>query len=1329
MAEISLDNFLGTTETTSQPQQQDNVISLNDFLNVKPQYPSLSEPNKKAVQDYWYSMSSDGIVSPDDSMFGFNEYSPQEATSRFKNFMVGEKSEIAKHISTGFQLSNPGLIYNYLYEDEMPEGLKGELPDTGWLEGFAQTASTMIGDTPIFLAGAYGGQKLIPVPGFGGAFGAGFLNGAVRKTMIEAINKKEVGEPVEFLKIFMEEGLKQGVKEGFQFGAAMKANKLLGPYAENYIAKAMSRWSAFEGIGALMHGELPSSRELSYSGIFWFLGTAAEGKVSTLDKQAIKEKMDSIFIETGRKPSQVIVDSTKDRIIADQVASIDRKIPAAYETKKNIPEKLDMTLEEKVIDLREQLKIIEERKVPQKTEKYINQDGISVEKIIINEKANNKKNKDINEVSNQIKFYEKQLETTAKSSDPAMQHMFDKMSFGEPAPSSLFVNVKEKINTLTNKFLDKTVDYRNPILTDLVRAGVKDLNKVDTPINLYQEAMSLSRNKDKGVIFLKRGAIDIENRTIGKSLEEILRPIKNDPVSHYEFAGYATAVFNKTLAKRGIKTPFDTKFSDQVANNKTYKAKYETMRKEMVDFQDKVLQYVRDKGYITEKQYKAIKELNENYVPYAREILEYESQLVKGKGKSSPLKKRKGDEELRVLDPVKIIAENTIKLVELAEVNAYRLKYLEFLKENPEAFPGIKKQSVEIKPIKIQRKELEKFIPKEILDGLSDAAISEMTLFRPRPKTINPDSMVVRTKEGKIEVWQVGEERVIASNATLYKELDFLQRFAKPFVDITRIGVIFAPIFIARNIIRDTLNATIVSKIGWIPFVDSFVGLVRIIRGDLLKDTKFADQYAVKLMERYEKSGGKQANILELDRSVRDTDIHSILWESPVKNKFRYIEDVLKASVRISEEMTRVRMFEKVERLAREKNLSPKQAMERGGFEAADLLDYQRKGANLSYFNSLIPFFNPTVQGMRKSVDVFIKNPKKAMAGVFTAVILPTLIEQILYRDDPDYQQQDRQIKRNNWYIKIDGIGYWMPKGYDISIIFSEFTVSAIDMIVNDDGKQWNNFVAEYLKDSASRLITFPQFAKPFAEIILNKNLFTGNDIINPYLDRNVADAYQAQPNTSETMKFLAEKMNGLIDADWFKKMNNPVYLDHVFKSYTATVGGYILDISDKILAETGVVDKKFSPDKQVGDLAIAKGIVAREVPWFTSYEKIFNEKLVEFSKADGTIKLLQKQGRFDEANKLKEKYPYDLAVLKDIDTQIKKLDTAIINITNAKFEQLQINTEDFGKLSKRQQEDVLLTVRQSKYQEIKNLRRMQILLTAAGLNAINIKVAIPEKK
>jgi len=115
MAEISLDNFLGTTETTAQPEQQNNVISLNDFLNVKPQYPSLSETNKKQVQDYWSSLSSDGMVSPDDTTYGFSQYSVPEAANKFKNFMVGEKSDIANHIAKGFQLSNPGLMYNFLY--------------------------------------------------------------------------------------------------------------------------------------------------------------------------------------------------------------------------------------------------------------------------------------------------------------------------------------------------------------------------------------------------------------------------------------------------------------------------------------------------------------------------------------------------------------------------------------------------------------------------------------------------------------------------------------------------------------------------------------------------------------------------------------------------------------------------------------------------------------------------------------------------------------------------------------------------------------------------------------------------------------------------------------------------------------------------------------------------------------------------------------------------------------------------------------------------------------------------------------------------------------
>jgi hypothetical protein len=41
-------------------------------------------------------------------------------------------------------------------------------------------------------------------------------------------------------------------------------------------------------------------------------------------------------------------------------------------------------------------------------------------------------------------------------------------------------------------------------------------------------------------------------------------------------------------------------------------------------------------------------------------------------------------------------------------------------------------------------------------------------------------------------------------------------------------------------------------------------------------------------------------------------------------------------------------------------------------------------------------------------------------------------------------------------------------------------------------------------------------------EIALNKNLFTGREVIPRYLDRNVAEKYQTLPYTSETMKKIA---------------------------------------------------------------------------------------------------------------------------------------------------------------------------------------------------------------
>jgi len=258
----------------------------------------------------------------------------------------------------------------------------------------------------------------------------------------------------------------------------------------------MSRWSAFEGIGALMHGELPSARDLSYSGIFWFLGTAAEGRASAIDKQKVKQKMDQIFIDTGIKPSQVITDSIKDRIIADQVASIDRKIPAAYETKKNIPEKLDMTLEQKVTDLREQLKIVQEKKLPQRVEKYTDADGNDVTRTIIDQKSAEKKTKEITKLADQIK---------------------------DRSADKLIKLIKDQLNSLHNKLIPRSgqleklnqnnnISERVNILTQLGKSIRKESS--EKAYDYFEKALALSEQvgdlSEQAKILLELGKLAYE---------------------------------------------------------------------------------------------------------------------------------------------------------------------------------------------------------------------------------------------------------------------------------------------------------------------------------------------------------------------------------------------------------------------------------------------------------------------------------------------------------------------------------------------------------------------------------------------------------------------------------------------------------------------------------------------------------------------------------------------------------------------------------------------------------------------------------------------------
>ena len=116
----------------------------------------------------------------------------------------------------------------------------------------------------------------------------------------------------------MQEGLKEGAKQGITFAATAIAPQLrIGgtKLADKYITRVASQLTAFEGVGAALNQQLPSLKEFSYSAVlFGGLGLVQPRKT-------MEDRTKKVFIDTGKKPNQVFKDSIINKRILEDVSS------------------------------------------------------------------------------------------------------------------------------------------------------------------------------------------------------------------------------------------------------------------------------------------------------------------------------------------------------------------------------------------------------------------------------------------------------------------------------------------------------------------------------------------------------------------------------------------------------------------------------------------------------------------------------------------------------------------------------------------------------------------------------------------------------------------------------------------------------------------------------------------------------------------------------------------------------------------------------------------------------------------------------------------------
>jgi len=913
-------------------------------------------------------------------------------------------------------------------------------------------------------------------------------------------------------------------------------------------------------------------------------------------KKTMENRTKKIFVDTGKKPNQVFKDSLVDKTILEDVAS--RNYVRAYD---------------KLLDR----KTVEQKVKPEKPEQLF-------------------KDELANKAAENIAF-------KPKVEIPTIERL------------------KEMGSTVKKESIIRAIDTKYPILEALREAKVNTKTGLEK-LNLYEQTRILEGMPNRAAYFIEYNTLN--GKTLadkGLGLKDITADIIKKGKNEMQlFETYLTNRRAVELNARGIETGFDVVTAK--AFTKKYKLQFEEVAKKIDTYQRHLLEYAVDGGLISKDAFIAMTEANRNYVTFARELPK-EGKKGYTEGSVNPFKRIKGSKE-RVFPPLDAIVNNTNKIVNLAERNQVKVNFIDFIvkekSKNKDAFPFVNKTKPKLKPIKIQRQELERFFEKSEIDKMSDKTVGEFTIFRQEFSATDKGQILIK-RDGKTESWDVGVDLANAFKTMDQQGSNMLMHYMGGPARTLRAGAILIPDFAVPNFFRDTIQASFLNKVGFVPIQDSIIGAFKII-------TKGNNKKANDIYKKYVKSGGMQSTLLSVDKpNIFDGKVFDILNKGPIRNSDRGILAPFKALTRLSEEMTRFRIFEKTYKKAVEKGLTEKQALERGGFEARNLLDYAKRGSLGANINRLVPFWNARVQGLTRVYEAFRDQPGRTSAMIGAYIAIPTIGFYMLNKDDEDYKEEPDWIKQNYWYFKIDDKPYRFPKPFEVGTLVSSVIEKSLDWFRTNEPQEFAKFTKEFFINNAKGFYPIPTVVRPLAENAMNYSFFRDAPVVPKSLDKNLPNKFYYTEYTSETFKLLSKTINGLVGDDSFFA-TNPIHAENVFRSWTGGIGRYIIDTLDYAIIKGKIIEDPIKPTDTLSKIPVVRAFDIRDVPGYSaqSIVKFFEE----YSKVDKIINgmdFAKKAGDFEEYQKLKETLNVDEVQLLEYRKSIKDIDNQIRNIYNLK--------------------------------------------------------------
>lgn len=725
--------------------------------------------------------------------------------------------------------------------------------------------------------------------------------------------------------------------------------------------------------------------------------------------------------------------------------------------------------------------------------------------------------------------------------------------------------ISDKLGSVKNEIFDKMVDFTGPIQR-AYQKGIKTdrgfaVTQTDkTNVNDYVDRVFNAPAITTG--FLK-----------DKGFDEVVQTIGTENLGYFD--QYLIARRAQDLRARGITTGRDTEklVKADEAVLKQMGPRFEEQARKIDGFVQARLDYMVDAGLLSPQQAKTLREVDPRYVPFQRTFSEDELMAMGGTNGSRGVASNSGTGIEKMTGSVRQIESPLESLLGTTEKMIVRAE------KNKAAKAIVSYKDVQGNPFGLRQ-----------LKKTTDAEKGKDTI-----------SVFI---DGKKQIWEVDADIAKAAKALDVQRLNIFGKILAAPLRVARIGITgIAPGFVAKNVVRDQVSAFILSENG----LRSSVANPRVWTAGLAE--------AIKHGKLYDEIVGQGALMTSVDYT-RDALRPTLKQIAESKNKFNSVVfnaknpskwfNSLEDIVSRSEQATRIQQYKGAYESAIARGVDAETAKILAARAAREnSTNFARRGEWGTVMNNVFLYLNAGIQGSRRMVRSFQKNPKSTAAKIALTYGMPTAAFTYWNMSDPDrkaaYDELQDWEKETSMIIippnatkdengRLNVIKIPLQPGLGE---FANATRRAIEASYGGDPVGF--------KEAATRMLTtvqpvniqnplsqaVPQAIKPSIEVATNKSLFTGNPIVPRNLEgldpsvQYFSKKEGASKNTSGTAKLLADTLG-----------MSPIKTEYFINATLGSVARNVLNTTDKALAAAGVIDPEQIGGEDIGQ-SITKGFTS----------------------------------------------------------------------------------------------------------------------------------------